>query len=531
MSTYAALIAQSRKQTAVHEQEVKATLEAQKKKEALERKAQEEREKRDKQYEAMRVKQLLEQQRRDAEREKRKEDEQASIEKALKRREQEMREKLLGGSKSRASGSSGGGGSGGSEGSRKRKGSEDRDNHDSPRAKRSRSPAPSQQLTREELKEKKRLATLREWEKDDGPRRPAKKAGSGRKSGTLRGGAVPIITTTPVIQLEPSPSGKSARERLAAMPLTLTKLNTVKRDMRTIEEILADRDRARTGKVVLEGDAAKSFNWFQEPKKKNGLAAPTENGKGRSPSAGPSSNVPSRTATPSQTPPPPGRSSPAPPRHSSQPSDSRGKAPLKPKPRPVITSTTVATSNSTSGTAFFHKGSSSQPTSSQSTARNSHATSHSYSQPKPHKPRVESKLKRSRSLTPSDDGDEEVDSDDLDRLPSKRKSVGGSATGRKSYLPDDVFEMITGGRSRNHFSASSSSFQSRSAGLFDDDEEDYDSGSDMEVGIDELTREEMRSAKIAKKEDKEEAERLRRHELEKERRRREKERRRGDDSD
>jgi protein SPT2 len=55
---------------------------------------------------------------------------------------------------------------------------------------------------------------------------------------------------------------RSVRARLTAMPNTLTKLNTVKRDTRTIDEILRDRAKARENKT-LEGEEARDFHdWF-----------------------------------------------------------------------------------------------------------------------------------------------------------------------------------------------------------------------------------------------------------------------------
>ena len=59
---------------------------------------------------------------------------------------------------------------------------------------------------------------------------------------------------------------KSVKDRLAAQPITLTKLNVVKRDTRTIDEIVQDRARAK----ILDGDKAREFSdWFGTSKKKD----------------------------------------------------------------------------------------------------------------------------------------------------------------------------------------------------------------------------------------------------------------------
>ncbi|KAF9065832.1 hypothetical protein BDP27DRAFT_1331445, partial [Rhodocollybia butyracea] len=60
------------------------------------------------------------------------------------------------------------------------------------------------------------------------------------------------------------------------MPNTLTKLNTVKRDTRTIDEILQDRAKAKELKT-LDGDDALAFDdWFGERKKEKSRPASAE---------------------------------------------------------------------------------------------------------------------------------------------------------------------------------------------------------------------------------------------------------------
>lgn len=65
---------------------------------------------------------------------------------------------------------------------------------------------------------------------------------------------------------------RSVRERLAAQPNTLTKLNVVKRDVRSIDEIMRDRENMKAAKT-LNGDDAKGFDGWFDGKKKPQIAA------------------------------------------------------------------------------------------------------------------------------------------------------------------------------------------------------------------------------------------------------------------
>ena len=118
-------------------------------------------------------------------------------------------------------------------------------------------------LTREEKREKKQALEMKKLFQS------TKRSGSHstRTRKHLPGGAVDVTTPTNMPDLAGA-ANKSVKERLAAMPNTLTKLNTVKRDTRTIDEILQDRAKAREVKV-LDGDEARVFSdWFVSPKKK-----------------------------------------------------------------------------------------------------------------------------------------------------------------------------------------------------------------------------------------------------------------------
>jgi protein SPT2 len=75
------------------------------------------------------------------------------------------------------------------------------------------------------------------------------------------------VTTFDIVNSDTSPlasNSDSIKERLAAMPNTLTRLNVVKRDIRTVDEIMRD---CRKDKVVLDGDRARAFDdWFVSPR-------------------------------------------------------------------------------------------------------------------------------------------------------------------------------------------------------------------------------------------------------------------------
>ena len=122
-------------------------------------------------------------------------------------------------------------------------------------------------LTREEKRERRKIADLKFG---DGRTR---KAGASQKSRrVLPGGGVDSGGNS---SSQNSSSSQSVKARLAAMPNTLQKLNVNKRDTRTIDEIVRDRERNKEGRV-LNGDQAKEFNdWFGKKKDTSGLANKT----------------------------------------------------------------------------------------------------------------------------------------------------------------------------------------------------------------------------------------------------------------
>lgn len=136
-------------------------------------------------------------------------------------------------------------------------------------------------LTREEKRQRKQQQEMRRLF------HPTKRSTTSHlKAGRrLPGGAVDLMTGSQSTSSSSS-SVKSVRERLTAMPNTLTKLNTVKRDTRTIDEIIQDRAKLREGKT-LEGDQARGFDkWFTDKKETNKMLS--------------TSNAPSGANTPSR---------------------------------------------------------------------------------------------------------------------------------------------------------------------------------------------------------------------------------------
>ena len=119
-------------------------------------------------------------------------------------------------------------------------------------------------LTREEKRQRRRIADLKFG---DG----RKKASSQKSRRVLPGGG---IEGGPG-QNSATSSSQSIKARLASMPNTLQKLNVNKRDTRTIDEIVRDREKNKEGRV-LNGDQAKEFNdWFGKKKDTTGLANKT----------------------------------------------------------------------------------------------------------------------------------------------------------------------------------------------------------------------------------------------------------------
>ncbi len=119
-------------------------------------------------------------------------------------------------------------------------------------------------LTREEKRQRREQAQYRSEFRS--ARRPSARSYS--KAGRqLPGGAIDVMTTTPGLPPLSLSAGMTARERLAAVPMHLIKLNTNKRDTRSIDEIVKDMQQEKKRKT-LNGEDAKSFSdWFSDKKK------------------------------------------------------------------------------------------------------------------------------------------------------------------------------------------------------------------------------------------------------------------------
>jgi protein SPT2 len=258
-SSFAALMALSASNTQQQQASVQSALADRQRREAAQRKAQEEKDRKERELEAKIRLRRLEEDKREQERRDRLERERQAKERERERREKEELARLLGEKKRKQldypSSSSGGGpgSAGGALSSGRRRDDED---------------GPAVALTREEKRERKLQAELRrEFNASKGGARSAGGSGGyGRAGRRLPGGA------TDVIAPDGGSAGDSAqgsiRARLQAMPNMLTKLNVNKRDTRTIDEIIRDRDRAKESKI-LGGEEAKSFSdWFSTEKKK-----------------------------------------------------------------------------------------------------------------------------------------------------------------------------------------------------------------------------------------------------------------------
>lgn len=123
----------------------------------------------------------------------------------------------------------------------------------------SRSGSPAMALTREEKRQRRVEAEMRRTYQ----LKRASSMGYSKAGRRLPGGAI----DAPSAPNSDSGGGQSVKARLAALPNTLTRLNVNKRDVRTIDEILQDRAKAKN--ATLDGDGAREFNdWFGKAKKK-----------------------------------------------------------------------------------------------------------------------------------------------------------------------------------------------------------------------------------------------------------------------
>jgi len=251
MSSFQALMALSASQTKESQSAVQIALRERQRKEAAKRKEQEEKDRKQREQERQLRLKHFEEEKKEQERKKREEEKRRALEHALQRREDEQRNALLYGPKKANKYPTST--SGVKEAVRKSRLPSADDRNDEP--------SPGLFLTREELRQRKQQAEQRRLYATS---RRSSGTGSYSKQGKrLPGGAVDIATPTCTAE---NGSFKSVKDRLAAQPITLTKLNVVKRDTRTIDEIVQDRAKAK----VLDGDKAREFSdWFGSSKKKD----------------------------------------------------------------------------------------------------------------------------------------------------------------------------------------------------------------------------------------------------------------------
>lgn len=473
-------MALSATQTKQSQGAVQTALRERQRKEELRRKQQEEKEAKDRELEKQRRLRMFEDQRKEEQRRQQLVAEERARELLMQKREEEQRNSLLYGPKKAAkmastSSSPPEGGSkwptsssGVRETVRKRRLPDASDDESG-----------GLPLTREELRERK-LAVERRKLYSAGKR--SSHSGGYKKMGKrLPGGAVDIQTSA---QVPESIAGKSVKDRLAAMPNTLTKLNTNKRDTRTIDEIVQDRARMKEGKT-LQGDEALVFDdWFTTKKKE--VPKKLVSARPSPPSALPSgSNTPGSSASMSAVA-----------AHKKVSSAPRLKS-VPPKTPAAAPSSTPAANRSfhssfsrpASAPADRQSGTSKAPMSKPSKAalvNGRQATSSTSASMK----------KRPRSYSPP-----------ASPPPSKRRQLSDDEHNEgDSNLKSVIWEIF--GKKRDKYV---------SKDVFSDDE-------DMEVDATYLEKEEARSAKIAKREEKRALEEERQHEEEKRRRKKEKER-------
>ncbi|PFH51064.1 hypothetical protein AMATHDRAFT_59742 [Amanita thiersii Skay4041] len=249
MSTFQALMALSASQTKEAQSAVQVALQERQRKEAAKRKEQEERERKEQERERQLRLKKFEQEKKEQERVKREEDRRKAMEAALQRREDEQRNALLYGPKKGNKWPSST--SGAKEAVRKSRLPADVDDGE---------PPAGSFLTREELRQRKQEAERRRLY--GSTRRTSGGTSYSKHGKRLPGGAVDVAT--PTRSAGDPGTFKSVKDRLAAEPITLTRLNVNKRDTRTIDEIVQDRAKAK----VLDGDKAREFNdWFSTSKK------------------------------------------------------------------------------------------------------------------------------------------------------------------------------------------------------------------------------------------------------------------------
>lgn len=242
-SGFAALMALSQARTQESTRAADSIQAERRRKEETRRRQQEDEDRKEREQQAKILRYQLEEQKREKDRQLKREQEREAKLKMMERREEEQRQAMLYGPKkgrertSRYPTSS----------AASRRVSDDDGEGDV-------GPA----LTREEKRERR----LQLQFSQNATRSSGSSVGASRAGRRLPGGALNGTARHSQTGGSSANGGRSVRARLAAMPNTLTKLNTVKRDTRTIDEILRDRAKARENKT-LEGEEARDFHdWF-----------------------------------------------------------------------------------------------------------------------------------------------------------------------------------------------------------------------------------------------------------------------------
>lgn len=249
-------MALSASQTKQSQSAVQVALQERQRKEAARRKEQEDQERKERDRERELRLKHFEEQKKEQERLRREEEKRRAMEATLQRREDEQRNALLYGPKKASKWPTST--SGTKEAVRRSRLPSDADDggDDAP---------PGSFLTRDEIRQRRQAA---EHKRLYAPtRRPSGRGGYSKPGKRLPGGAVDVA-----MPASTAPGDfKSVKHRLAAQPIALTKLNVVKRDTRTIDEIVQDRVKAKT----LDGDKAREFSdWFGTSKKKDKTSPP-----------------------------------------------------------------------------------------------------------------------------------------------------------------------------------------------------------------------------------------------------------------
>jgi hypothetical protein len=276
---FAQLMALSRSNTDKKQDAVQQALQERKRREEAKRKENEENERKEKQRAEAERKRYFEKQKQEAEMEKRRAEQEKVAEAARQRRKDEQRDSLLYGPKKAKSLHST---STAPSSSYPKSSSGVREDVSAKRAPTEKSGALA--LTREELRERKQQAEQRKMLGFSAPKRPSGTSGGTHRAGRrLPGGAMDMMSTPQ--SSDSSKEYRSVRERLAAQPNMLTKLNVVKRDVRSIDEIMRDRENAKAAKT-LNGDDAKGFDGWFDTKKKPQAPAPKSTSEWSTPVSG-----------------------------------------------------------------------------------------------------------------------------------------------------------------------------------------------------------------------------------------------------